>query len=164
MVITTFTDWTGRQRNERSSFFTHWINTVHHVSSVFLWLYFSTLFMKKSKAHFPVEPRKLELPILTAWRERYQESDHGWSKRIERLTPESGDVIYTTNPESVIIGILLHFVRTPLSSNIIAKSLFMAHTQGPDSQRTHSRQESLHSWGMVSEASLTANRHSLIHV
>lgn len=83
--------------------------------------------MKKSKAHPPVEPRKLELPILTAWGERYQESDHGWSKRLGRLTLESGGEIYTTNPERVIIGILLQFVRTLLSSNRIAKSLAMAH-------------------------------------
>lgn len=32
----------------------------------FLWLYFSALFMKKSKAHTPVELGKLELSILTA--------------------------------------------------------------------------------------------------
>lgn len=63
-----------------------------------------------------------------------------------------GDVIYTTNPGSVIIRILLHFVRTPLSSKGSAKLAPTACTQGPCSQRMPSRKESLHrSKGMFSQ-------------
>lgn len=77
--------------------------------------------------------------------------------------PESGDVLYTTNPEHVIIGILLQFVRTPLSSNSIATFTQGSHTRSRFPENAQQAGELAQLRHGLKKPGLTADRHSLIH-
>lgn len=64
-----------------------------------------------------MEPEKIEQSIFTAWKQQRQEAEYDQSEETERLALKNENGLYTRNPVTVIIEILLQLLRTLLSSH-----------------------------------------------
>lgn len=93
-----------------------------YISLLYLW--------RNQMLNTPMEPEKIEQSIFTAWKQQHQEPEYDQSERIETLALKNENVIYTRNPVTVLVQILLQLVRTLLSSNRRAQISFLAHTHG----------------------------------
>lgn len=78
----------------------------------------------------PMEPEKIEQSIFTAWKQQRQEAEYDQSEETERLALKNENGLYTRNPVTVIIEILLQLLRILLSSHWNARISPLACTHG----------------------------------